>query len=230
MQAAENQDYVSVSEYLVAEAASAVRHEYPGGLVSAMAGETRDHNQMVGNLLYAIRRQVKGTADQVPMIDIRVNLQFLNGECFYSPDLVVTGDQRDSEERFIRYPKLIVEVLSESTERVDRHEKFFAYTQIETLEEYVLVAPSGREVMPHTAAGARPSGRSSVHLQPERWGTPARWVSSWPLRSERRAPTAVTVFRRADNWKGETVTDTKGSVALKSLRLEVPLAEIYEGV
>lgn len=98
---------------------------------------------MVGNLLYAIRRQVKGTADQVPMIDIRVNLQFLNGECFYSPDLVVTGDQRDSEERFIRYPKLIVEVLSESTERVDRHEKFFAYTQIETLEEYVLVAPSG---------------------------------------------------------------------------------------
>lgn len=154
---------------------------------------------MVGNLLYAIRRQVKGTADQVPMIDIRVNLQFLNGECFYSPDLVVTGDQRDSEERFIRYPKLIVEVLSESTERVDRHEKFFAYTQIETLEEYVLVAPSGREVMPHTAAGARPSGRSSVHLQPERWGTPARWVSSWPLRSERRAPTAVTVFRRADN-------------------------------
>lgn len=84
--------------------------------------------------------------------------------------------------------------------------------------------------MPHTAAGARPSGRSSVHLQPERWGTPARWVSSWPLRSERRAPTAVTVFRRADNWKGETVTDTKGSVALKSLRLEVPLAEIYEGV
>ena len=185
MQAAEKQDYVGVSEYLVAEAASAVRHEYLGGLVYAMAGETLVHNRITGSLYLATRNHLKGKLCRVFMSDIRVNFLLRDDEYYYYPDIVVTCDKRDTDKRFLRYPKLIVEVLSESTERVDKREKFFAYTNIETLEEYVLVAQAGRE---------------------------------------------VTVFRRADNWKGETVTDAKGSVALKSLRLKVPLAEIYEGV
>ncbi len=185
MQAAEKQDYVGVSEYLVAEAASAVRHEYLGGLVYAMAGETRDHNQICQNLSFALRPRIKDGPCKMYVNDIRVNFHLRDDEYYYYPDLVVTCDKRDTDERFLRYPKLIIEVLSPSTERVDKREKFFAYTNIETLEEYVLVAQAGRE---------------------------------------------VTVFRRADNWKGETVTDAKGSVALKSLRLKVPLAEIYEGV
>jgi Uma2 family endonuclease len=39
-----------------------------------------------------------------------------------------------------RYPKLIVEVSLESTERLDRGEKLMAYQSIEILEEYVIVA------------------------------------------------------------------------------------------
>ena len=225
MQAAEKMDYVSVSEYLVAEAASAVRHEYLGGLVYAMAGETRDHNQICQNLAFALRPRMKGGPCKMYQSDIRVNFLLRDDEYYYYPDIVVTCDQRDTDVRFLRFPKLIVEVLSESTERVDKREKFFAYTNIETLEEYVLVAQAGRE-----ASGARPSGRSSVHRQRERWVTPAGRVSSRPLRRKRRAPPEVTVFRRADNWKGETVADAKGSVVLKSLRLKVPLADIYEGV
>ena len=185
MQAAEKQDYVGVSEYLVAEAASAVRHEYLGGLVYAMAGETLVHNRITGNLYLGARNHLKGKPCRVFSNDIRVNFLLRDDEYYYYPDLVVTCDKRETDVRFIRYPRLIVEVLSESTERVDKREKFFAYTNIETLEEYVLVAQAGRE---------------------------------------------VTVFRRADNWKGETVTDAKGSVTLKSLRLKVPLADIYEGV
>ncbi|HWH70913.1 MAG TPA: Uma2 family endonuclease [Candidatus Sulfotelmatobacter sp.] len=59
--------------------------------------------------------------------------------------MVVTCEPRDTDPRFVRYPKLIIEVLSESTERVDRQEKFFAYTTIESLEEYVLVAQTSVE-------------------------------------------------------------------------------------
>jgi Uma2 family endonuclease len=59
----------------------------------------------------------------------------------------VTCDKRDTHPRFVRHPRLIIEVLSESTERTDRREKFFAYTGMESLEEYALVAQEAREVI-----------------------------------------------------------------------------------
>lgn len=80
------------------------------------------------------------------MIDVRVNFQLRTDEYYYYPDLVVTCDKRDTHPRFVQYPKLIIEVLSESTERVDKREKFFAYTSIPSLEEYVLVAQDRKEV------------------------------------------------------------------------------------
>jgi Uma2 family endonuclease len=137
---------VSVQDYLAAEDASEVRHEYLGGLVYAMAGETRAHNQIVGNLYTAIRQHLKGGSCKLYMSDIRVNLSLREDAYYYYPDLVVTCDRRDTDPRFVRYPKLIIEVLSPSTERIDKREKFFAYTTIESLEEYALVAQSSHEV------------------------------------------------------------------------------------
>jgi Uma2 family endonuclease len=49
-------------------------------------------------------------------------------------------------DRFLEQPKLIVEVLSSSTERIDRTEKARNYRQIADLEEYVLVAQQRHEV------------------------------------------------------------------------------------
>ena len=136
----------SVADYLAAEEASEVRHEYLGGLVYAMAGETIAHNQMVGNLYLALRHHLKGRPCRVFVNDIRVNFDIRNDEYFYYPDIVVTCDKRDNHPRWIRFPKLIIEVLSESTERIDRREKFFAYTSISSLEEYVLIGQDPREI------------------------------------------------------------------------------------
>ena len=80
------------------------------------------------------------------MSDVRVNFRLREDEYYYYPDIVVTCDKRDAHPRLIHYPKLIIEVLSESTERVDRREKFLAYTTLESLGEYVLVAQMNREV------------------------------------------------------------------------------------
>jgi Uma2 family endonuclease len=146
MQVAVQNDYVSVEEYLAAEEASVVRHEYLGGLVYAMAGETRDHNQIAQNLLFHLRQHLKGGPCKLYMSDIRVNFDLRNDEYYYYPDIVVTCDKRDTDKRFIRHPRLIIEVMSPSTERVDKREKFFAYTTMESLEEYALVAQSAREV------------------------------------------------------------------------------------
>ena len=146
MQTAAKTEFVSVEDYLAAEEVSKVRHEYLGGLVYAMAGETRDHNQITGNLYFAIRQHLKGRPCQLYMSDIRVNFDLLKDEYYYYPDLVVTCDRRDNHKRFIRHPRLIIEVLSESTERVDKREKFFAYTSMASLEEYVLVSQASKEV------------------------------------------------------------------------------------
>jgi Uma2 family endonuclease len=146
MQAAVKSDFVSVADYLAAEAASDVRHEYLGGLVYAMAGETRDHNQISQNLLFNLRQHIRGGPCKLYMSDIRVNFDLRHDEYYYYPDIVVTCDKRDTDKRFIRHPKLIIEVLSESTERVDKREKFFAYTSIASLEEYALVAQDSKEV------------------------------------------------------------------------------------
>lgn len=64
----------------------------------------------------------------------------------YYPDVMVTCDPRDTDRYFSRFPKVLIEVLSPETERTDRREKFLSYTQIETLEEYVLVAQDKMEV------------------------------------------------------------------------------------
>jgi len=146
MQTAARSGFVSVEEYLAAEAASDTRHEYVGGLVYAMAGETRDHNQIAQNIAFALRQQLHGGPCRLYMSDIRVNFHLHDDEYFYYPDIVVTCDKSDTHPRFVRHPKLIVEVLSDSTERTDRREKFFAYTSIESLEEYVLVTQRTREV------------------------------------------------------------------------------------
>lgn len=145
MQAAVRSDFMSVADYLAAEKASQIRHEYLGGLVYAMAGETLRHNQISQNLLFLLRPKTKGGPYRVFISDIRVNFHLRTDEYFYYPDIVVTCDKRDTHPRFIRYPKLIIEVLSESTERVDKREKFFAYTSIASLEEYVLVAQAAKE-------------------------------------------------------------------------------------
>jgi Uma2 family endonuclease len=146
MQTAVGSEYVSVADYLAAEATSDVRHEYLGGLVYAMAGETRDHNQIAQNLLVRLREHLKGGPCKIYMSDIRVNFDLRNDEYFYYPDIVVTCDKRDTHKRFVHYPMLIIEVLSESTERVDKREKFFAYTSIASLEEYVLVPQTSKEI------------------------------------------------------------------------------------
>ena len=74
-----------MADYLAAEEASDTRHEYLGGLVYAMAGETRDHNQIVGNLCWLIQPRLKGSLHKLYMIDIRVNFDIRSDETITTP-------------------------------------------------------------------------------------------------------------------------------------------------
>ena len=146
MEAAAKTGTVTVEEYLAGEPRSEVRHEYLGGEVYAMAGASEEHNTISLNLASALKAHLRGKACRVFMVDMKVRLFVAREDVFYYPDLMVTCDARDTDRYFKRHPKVLIEVLSADTARTDRREKFFSYTGIETLEEYVLVAQDRREV------------------------------------------------------------------------------------
>src|SRR5437762_13416432 len=132
MQAAFKHDLVSVEDYLAGEQASELQHEYVGGAVYAMAGASREHNEIIGNLYSSLRTALHGTPCRAFLLDLKVRLSLQEQHVFYYPDLTVGCDPRDPERLYLRYPRILVEVSSESTERLDRHEKWLAYQTIET--------------------------------------------------------------------------------------------------
>lgn len=146
MNAALKVDYVPVADYLEGEEISEVRHEYIGGVVFAMAGGSRDHNAIALNLVTALHAHLRNGKCRVSMADLKLRVLAEESDVFYYPDIMVTCDPRDIAAQFNQYPKVIIEILSESTERIDRIEKFDHYTKIETLEQYVLVAQDRTEV------------------------------------------------------------------------------------
>jgi Uma2 family endonuclease len=139
-------ELVSVADYLAGEPVSEFRHEYIGGEIHAMAGASEEHNAISGNLFAALLSHLKGRRCRTFIHDMKVRLQIAGDDIFYYPDVMVACDPRDTDRYFKRFPTVIVEVLSPETERTDRREKFLSYQQIETLEEYVLVAQDKSEV------------------------------------------------------------------------------------
>ena len=59
---------------------------------------------------------------------------------FYYPDLVLTCDPDDREDYYVTRPCLIIEVLSETTERIDRREKLLSYIALPSVREYIRVS------------------------------------------------------------------------------------------
>ncbi|MGK7875299.1 MAG: Uma2 family endonuclease [Xenococcaceae cyanobacterium] len=130
---------ISPEEYLEKEKTSPIKHEYIRGEMYAMAGASDAHITIAGNLFALLRSHLRGSGCRVYMADMKAQIESL--DIFYYPDVMVTCDERDRAfDYFKRYPKLIVEVLSDNTEGFDRGDKFADYRQLETLEEYVLIS------------------------------------------------------------------------------------------
>lgn len=130
---------MSADEYLAWEAGQQERHEYWDGEVVAMSGGTKKHNRVSGNAFKLLDGILADRDCEVYITDIKVQVE-ANRKYFY-PDVVVTCDERDRDAQLVQYPCLIVEVLSPSTEAVDRGKKFTYYRRFTTLREYLLIQP-----------------------------------------------------------------------------------------
>lgn len=133
--------YISIQDYFELEKSSEIRHEYYQGEIFDMAGTTTRHNTIVFNIVSALKRALKKKPCLVFFENIM--LEVIPDNYYPYPDVLVTCHKKDlSEERIIRHPTLIMEVLSESSESHDRGFKFNQYRHLESLQHYVLISQS----------------------------------------------------------------------------------------
>jgi Uma2 family endonuclease len=138
--ALQREHWVSVEEYLAIDRASTdVKYEYMDGHMYAMSGGTIDHAEIAANLFFLLRRYLQGKTCRAFSSDVRVQVA---EKKYYYPDVTVSCNPEDWQQGthdIIRTPRLVIEVLSPSTESFDRGKKFRTYQACSSIEEYVLI-------------------------------------------------------------------------------------------
>lgn len=129
------QSYLTEAEYLHGEQFSDIKHEYIHGDVYAMAGASRNHERLSGNVFAVLLTHLKDLRCEPFMSDIKVKA---DGNFFY-PDVIVVCDDEQGDDYYTEKPVFIVEVLSKGTRRNDKRLKMNAYKTIPSLQEYVLI-------------------------------------------------------------------------------------------
>lgn len=154
MSAAVAEPRYTPEEYLAIERAAEERHEYVNGRIYALAGTSRAHSLIAGNLFGQIHQQLRGGPCEAHANDLRVKVS--ESGLYTYPDVVAAcGDVRfeDAQNDTLLNPLMIVEVLSPTTEAYDRGEKFAHYRRLESLQEYVLVSQDRMRVERHVRRG-----------------------------------------------------------------------------
>ena len=129
-------------EYLAGEKIADERHEYVDGIVYAMVGTTEAHNDIVLNLSGWLRSRMPNGC-RLFNGTVKLMTKPTDDASYYYPDVFVSCGPRDLKGYVRRDATLVIEVLSPSTERVDRGEKFNAYTAMPSVTDYMLVSQDG---------------------------------------------------------------------------------------
>lgn len=177
-------------EYLRHEYEADERHEWRDGIVTPRQGGPAEHSLICANFLGAVRDQLKGSGCRLYESNLRVRsvLKLL----YTYPDATIICsepqfDPQDVRRQTVINPKVVIEVLSPSTEGDDRGDKFARYRGIDSLEEYVLVSQT--------------------------------------------SPNVETFLRRPDGaWLYHCTEGLEATATLRSVAVELPLAEVYAGV
>ncbi|MDD2761509.1 MAG: Uma2 family endonuclease [Methylomonas sp.] len=144
-------NHFTPEDYLEMELSSPVKHEYVAGEIFAMTGTSDSHNIISLNLAFILREHLRGTPCRVFMSNLKLKIEA--ADAYFYPDLMVTCETAP-DSHFREQPKLVIEVLSDSTAKYDREDKPRMYQSLQSLQEYVLVAQSCMDVR---VTGAAPT-------------------------------------------------------------------------
>lgn len=140
-----HEHWISPEEYLEIDRASVdVKYEYTDGHMYTMAGGTAEHAEIAINMIAILKTHLQSSC-RVLSSDVRVQVAERK---YYYPDVSVSCHPEDKQKGIdiIRYPRLVIEVLSPSTETNDRGKKFRSYKACSSIQEYVLINSQHQEV------------------------------------------------------------------------------------
>jgi Uma2 family endonuclease len=148
-------DY-TFAEYLALERDSEIKHEFDTGEILATSGGTARHSALAAKIVTAMET-TRASGCTVFQSDMRVRIA-ATGRATYPDVSMVCGpleyDPEDAARTTITNPVLLVEVLSVTTEKGDRGNKWMHYQRISSLQEYVLVSQEARvEIFRRTPTG-----------------------------------------------------------------------------
>ncbi len=130
----------TLAEYRSLEEAAKERHEYHDGTITTMTGGTIEHSAISGNVYTMLKYALKKSPFNPYNSDLRVWVaRYRRG--VYPDVMVIEGEPQFNDQRRdeVTNPKLIVDVLSRSTEAYDRGDKFMYYRSIPEFSEYLLI-------------------------------------------------------------------------------------------
>ncbi len=127
--------WISEEDYLAGELTYEIKHEYIDGYVYAMAGASRNHERIAGNIFGELRNFLKNKPCEPFSSDLKIKA----GSRFFYPDVMVVCDEQSQHDYYTDSPVIVVEVLSKASRRVDETTKRIAYQSIPSLKEYVLI-------------------------------------------------------------------------------------------
>lgn len=146
----------TIAEYLAMEEKAVDKHEYHAGEILAMSGGSVRHSLIAANVVGETPSRLKGSGCRVFESNLRVAVA-RSARYFYPDASIVCGepaiDENDPQATTITNPRVVIEVLSDSTEAYDRGEKFGHYRLLDSLQEYVLVAQTTPSVEVYTRQG-----------------------------------------------------------------------------
>ncbi len=145
---------MTVEEFLAWEETQPEKYELANGEVRLHERYTRKgarlHVTVTGNVAAALKAHLRGGPCQAFINDMKLAV----AQSSFYPDILVTCDPQDLAADLVMHkPKVIIEVLSPSTANFDRGDKFLAYRQLASLEEYVLIDPESRQIEVYRRAG-----------------------------------------------------------------------------
>ena len=130
---------MTADDYLAWERTQPEKHEFFQGEVFAMAGGSPRHNEISGNVIFALKAELRPRGCSVLTSDQRIS--FAARTRFVYPDVtVVCGPLELEANDVLLNPQILVEVLSSSTEQYDRGLKWEGYQRLASLTDYVLVS------------------------------------------------------------------------------------------
>lgn len=139
----------SLDEYFQIDRDSSVKHEFRAGEIIDMSGGSLEHSLIIANTIRAIGNRIEGSGCRVYDSNLRVRIAPKLRYAYPDATVICKDPQIDPDDpshTTVINPRLVVEVLSPSTELFDRGEKFRRYLELESLQEYVMVSQAAPRV------------------------------------------------------------------------------------